>query len=65
MRRTGRTFAIVVSVALVCVAAIAVSAVRSNDAADARAPRAFQPVWTEANWPFPVDPWGQGKAFRC
>ena len=24
-----------------------------------------QPVWTEVTWPFPIDPWGKGKAFRC
>ena len=24
-----------------------------------------RPVWTEVNWPFPMDPWGRGKAFRC
>ena len=23
------------------------------------------PVWTEARWPFPIDQWGKGKAFRC
>ena len=23
------------------------------------------PVWTEADWPFAVDEWGKGKAFRC
>ncbi|WP_349628034.1 hypothetical protein [Bradyrhizobium lablabi] len=23
------------------------------------------PVWTEVAWPFPVDQWGKGKAFRC
>ncbi|MDP1865378.1 MAG: hypothetical protein Q8L13_03400 [Bradyrhizobium sp.] len=23
------------------------------------------PVWTEVAWPFPIDPWGRGKAFRC
>ena len=23
------------------------------------------PVWTEVAWPFPNDPWGKGKAFRC
>ncbi len=22
-------------------------------------------VWTEAKWPFPLDQWGTGKAFRC
>jgi hypothetical protein len=29
----------------------------------AAAPR--NPVWSEAPWPFPLDPWGKGKAFRC
>jgi hypothetical protein len=24
-----------------------------------------EPVWTEVQWPFPMDEWGQGKAFRC
>lgn len=23
------------------------------------------PVWVEAQWPFPMDEWGKGKAFRC
>src|SRR5262245_11867747 len=23
------------------------------------------PVWTEVAWPFPMDQWGQGKAYRC
>ena len=23
------------------------------------------PVWNEVAWPFPIDPWGKGKAFRC
>lgn len=23
------------------------------------------PVWIEVQWPFPVDQWGQGKAYRC
>ncbi len=24
-----------------------------------------EPVWTEVPWPFPMDQWGQGKAFSC
>ena len=28
-------------------------------------PRVIEPVWTEANWPFPIDQWGTGKAFVC
>ena len=23
------------------------------------------PVWTEVAWPFPLDQWGRGRAFRC
>lgn len=23
------------------------------------------PVWTEVQWPFPMDQWGKGKAFQC
>jgi hypothetical protein len=23
------------------------------------------PAWVEAQWPFPMDEWGKGKAFRC
>lgn len=23
------------------------------------------PVWAEVKWPFPMDEWGEGKAFRC
>jgi hypothetical protein len=26
---------------------------------------AVRPVWTEVQWPFPMDQWGKGKAFRC
>jgi hypothetical protein len=24
-----------------------------------------QPAWSEVAWPFPIDQWGKGKAFRC
>jgi hypothetical protein len=24
-----------------------------------------KPVWSEVAWPFPMDQWGKGKAFRC
>jgi hypothetical protein len=26
---------------------------------------ATAPVWNEVAWPFPMDLWGRGKAFRC
>jgi hypothetical protein len=28
-------------------------------------PASGQPIWTEVKWPFPMDEWGEGKAFRC
>jgi hypothetical protein len=27
--------------------------------------RTSPPVFSEAPWPFPIDQWGKGKAFRC
>jgi hypothetical protein len=29
------------------------------------APDAARSAWTEVQWPFPKDPWGRGRAFRC
>src|SRR6478609_3108339 len=26
---------------------------------------AVHPVWSEMQWPFPIDQWGKGKAYRC
>ncbi|HEX4410118.1 MAG TPA: hypothetical protein VH206_15200 [Xanthobacteraceae bacterium] len=26
---------------------------------------AIQPHWVEVQWPFPIDQWGTGRAFRC
>jgi hypothetical protein len=66
MRLTGRTLVIAASAALVSVAAIAASALLSRDPGNnGSSSRPIRPVWTEAHWPFPVDPWGKGKAFRC
>jgi len=25
----------------------------------------FSPTWSEVRWPFPMDQWGKGTAFRC
>jgi hypothetical protein len=27
--------------------------------------RTLQPHWSEVKWPFPIDQWGTGRAFRC
>lgn len=34
----------------------------ADDGAAANVPH---PVWTEVRWPFPMDEWGEGKAFQC
>ena len=34
-------------------------------ARDADATPPSHPVWVEVQWPFPIDEWGKGKAFRC
>ncbi|HYY38629.1 MAG TPA: hypothetical protein VE801_12890 [Xanthobacteraceae bacterium] len=34
-------------------------------ATTARQAAADSPVWTEFKWPFPLDQWGTGRAFRC
>src|SRR6478609_8625078 len=26
---------------------------------------AVHPAWSEVQWPFPLDQWGKGKAYRC
>jgi hypothetical protein len=65
MRLTGRTFAIAAGAVLGFVAAIAVAASLSSEVANESAAGVIHPVWTEANWPFPRDPWGKGKAYRC
>jgi hypothetical protein len=28
-------------------------------------PATARQVWTEVNWPFPIDQWGRGRAFKC
>ena len=58
MRPAGRLAIIAASLGSVLAAALAWSGPPPRAAATA-------PVWTEMAWPFPNDPWGKGKAFRC
>ena len=57
-----RAATIVIATALVSVLAVAAAWFGLSERAAATAPR---PVWTEVTWPFPIDQWGKGKAFRC
>ena len=60
MRRIGRVAVVAASVGSVLAVMLAWSGLPQHAAATATAP-----VWTETAWPFPTDPWGKGKAFRC
>jgi len=58
-----RVAAIAVAAAALASALAAASAWFSlPQRAAATAPR---PAWTEVAWPFAIDQWGKGKAFRC
>ena len=65
MRLTRSSLAAAVTAALLSVAAVAALAFLPRGFREPASARAFRPVWTETHWPFPVDPWGKGKAFRC
>lgn len=58
MRAAGRLAIIAASLGSVLAVVLAWSGLPQRAAATA-------PVWTETSWPFPNDPWGKGKAFRC
>ncbi len=60
MRTVGRVAIVAASLGIVLAAALASSGLPQRTAATAAAP-----VWTEIAWPFPIDAWGKGKAFRC
>ena len=66
MRVNARILVIAVSAVLVFAAAITASALlRGGSGDEGMSSRPIQPVWAETHWPFPVDPWGKGKAFQC
>ena len=58
--RVGRVAIVAASLGSVLAVLLAWSGLPRHAAATATAP-----VWTEIAWPFPNDPWGKGKAFRC
>jgi hypothetical protein len=60
MRRVTVIAVVIASLGSVIAAALAWFAVPQHAAATAT-----MPVWTEVAWPFPMDQWGKGKAFRC
>ena len=65
MRVNGRMLVIAISAALVFATVITASGLLPGGSEEGFSSRPIQPVWAETHWPFPVDPWGKGKAFRC
>jgi hypothetical protein len=59
-RRIAIALAFGIGGAVALVAAGSLKLTTSSDAA-----RAQHPVWSEVPWPFPMDEWGRGKAYRC
>src|SRR6266446_374096 len=64
LRRDGMTAR---STILIATVGIAFAALLADDAAAGQQPSdsAKPPAWTEIKWPFPLDQWGVGRAFRC
>jgi hypothetical protein len=58
-----RTLILAVTAVLAGAGALAAAGLLSGRVPEAAAPA--KRVWTETAWPFPTDPWGKGKAFRC
>ena len=46
-------------------AAGALALISQGRVPDRVAAKTAKPVWSETQWPFPMDEWGQGKAFQC
>ncbi len=44
---------------------IAAAALLKGSAPDPSAAVSPRPIFAETQWPFPIDQWGKGKAFRC
>ena len=47
---------------LVVALGVVLAALLAGDASTVGVQRA---VWSEVKWPFPLDQWGTGKAYRC
>jgi hypothetical protein len=61
-----RTRAIAIGLAFALLGtAGALALIRQTPAPANIAAKTAKPAWTEVQWPFPMDEWGQGKAFRC
>jgi hypothetical protein len=61
-----KTTALLVAAALGLGGLVAATTLRPDQPAEpAAATSPTRAVWNEVAWPFPIDQWGKGKAFRC
>jgi hypothetical protein len=44
---------------------VAAFALRADRPVERGTAGAAKPAWSEVAWPFPMDQWGKGKAYRC
>jgi hypothetical protein len=44
---------------------VALTGALGGDIASSAPTGSQQPQWVEVKWPFPLDQWGMGRAFRC
>jgi hypothetical protein len=61
----NRTLAVTVSATFVFVAIAGAALLSRAPGNEGSLGGPIRPKWTEVRWPFPVDPWGKGKAFQC
>ena len=57
----NRVFAIILGAGLGLGSAVGATALLKSGPTDGT----LHPAWAEVQWPFPIDQWGRGKAFRC
>jgi hypothetical protein len=60
-----RTAALVGALGLSLAAVLAADAVPVRAGERASLPETARAAWSEVKWPFPIDQWGTGRAFRC
>jgi len=51
--------------AVMLVAAVGGYGLVASLSADTHGPSPGGPVWSESTWPFPIDQWGEGWAYKC
>jgi hypothetical protein len=60
-----RAAALIVGVGLCGMAVLAFCTAPGLQSASRATPASDRAVWIETKWPFPMDQWGEGKAFQC